>query len=196
MKIGFNNYCYSFKKQLVAKADVIKEQNNVPCKIYRLSKKEDARYFEDLKHSHDWAGYKLLIGVAYDLKNPPAASQIYSLEDENEKCLGYVETRENNDDKEIIYIETCPSEKHQNKERKYKFIGETLMSFIAGLAKKDYAENIVVPSALAEAWGFYTDCCGFYEDKYNTYGLYLPRGKYDDLINQNKGNTKNFIKYV
>lgn len=196
MKIGFNNFIPSFKKQLVANANIIKGKEPVDCKIYSLSKKEDKTYFADLKHSHDWAGYKLLIGVAYDLKNPPVSSQIYSLEDENGKCLGYVETRENNDDKEIIFIETCPSEKHQNKGRKYKFIGETLMSFVAGLAKKEHAENIVVPSALVEAWGFYTDCCGFYEDKYDTYGLYLPFGKYDNLINKNKENTKNFIKYV
>lgn len=196
MKIGFNNFIPSFKKQLVANANVIKGKEPVVCKIYSLSKKEDKTYFADLKHSQDWAGYKLLIGVAYDLKNQPVSSRIYSLEDENEKCLGYVETRENNDDKEIIFIETCPSEKHQNKERKYKFIGETLMSFVAGLAKKEHAENIVVPSALPEAWGFYTDCCGFYEDKYDIFGLYLPFGEYDNLINQNKENTKNFIKYV
>lgn len=196
MKIGFNNYIPSFKKQLVAEANVVKGQKPVPCKIYSLSNKEDKTYFEDLKHSFDWKGYHLILGAAYDLKNSPANSKIYALEDENEKCLGYVETRETAEDKEIVFIETCPNSKHQNKLRKYKFIGETLMSFVVGLAKKENASNVVVPCVLNEAWGFYTDGCGFYDDLYNVLGLYLPCNEYDNLINKNKNNTKKFITYV
>ena len=53
MRINFNNFI-SFQKKLVANCSIKNNEQKEDCKIYKLNKKEDRRYFLDLSKNKEW----------------------------------------------------------------------------------------------------------------------------------------------
>ena len=201
MKINSLSSFISFKKSLVANCSVLHEcQGPLPCSIYRLSEREDSDYFELLPNKKDWENARYLNYLIEDLNalsDFPYFS-IYTLENKDGECLGYTEIAENtNDSYEILLLETAPKfiSKNTKNPKFYKYIGETLIAFLAKKSLKEKKSFLdVEPSVTAEQ--FYTHNCFFKKPHNNDSPYFLKRSKYKKIISQNEEHTSSKIRFV
>lgn len=201
MKINSVKGFISFKKSLVANCSVLHtSQGSIPCSVYKLSEKEDSDYFELLPNKTDWDDARYLCYLMQDLKvlsDFPYFS-IYTLENKRGDCLGYTEIAENsNDSYEILLLETAPKfiSKNTKSTKQYRYIGETLIAFLAKKSMKEKKSFLdVEPSVTAEQ--FYTHNCFFKKPKDNDNPYFLQRSKYKKIIAQNEKHTSSKIRFV
>ena len=199
MKILQSYSNISFQKKLVAKASVSvadATDKNIPCKIYKLSSEKDKKYFDKMPNIADWENSEFLDDFKRELKFEDKYSEIYSIEDKNENCLGLMELLDDvkSEMKSVIYLETCPVNASTNENRKVKYVGESLLAFVAALAKKRKTKVLTVPVFLSSAESFYKDKCGF-EQGFSC-GLNMFEDKYNQLIDGNAKHTGHKIKLV
>lgn len=190
----------SFKKTLVAKTNILK--NNQPCSvsIYELKKREDKDYFEKLLDDKKWKNSRFLVfmkkhfekSVRYKFTGGPNL-KFYSLEDKKQNCLGLVEVDNSRfDTQNILYIESFPLNK---KNKEYKYIGETLLAFLTKqqqmkIKPKKLFINFVVTGAepfyLKSHFGFENTCKQ----------MSLRKDNQKLLIESNKEHTQSEIELV
>lgn len=190
----------SFQKTLVANCAVIKKDNTkVPCSIYDLNQHEDSDYFEKIPNKTDWNGARYLCYLKEDLAefDDKPNRKIYSLENKNGDCFGYSEVLYDDDNiNEILFLETVPTQNFSSREKSsFKYIGETLLSFIVKQSKEQKVKNIEVQASIAST-NFYKDKCFFRLPKKETAPLYLINRDFSKLIKQNEEHTKSSIELV
>lgn len=192
MKINFNKNI-PFEKKLRASCSVLKNGSNIPCKIYQLEpeNEEDRTYFEKEKNKNLWQD-SVFWGEIKDIFDTVYLNEdIFVLEDNEGNCLNITNTANLGKTTELVMIETAPSVKKAG----YKYIGETMLSFVLGLIKKGSSNIFSVPIYRAEAKEFYVDKCGLKDEK-SPYGLYMDKSDFDKLIIQNQNHTQNTINYL
>lgn len=201
MKISSIFNFISFKKSLVANCAVVHDNKGVlPCSIYRLSEREDSDYFDKIPNKSDWSNAKYLGYLVDDLKSLSKLPyfSIFALENEEGDCLGYTEITENsNDSYEILLLETAPKLVSWNTKnpKTYKYIGETLIAFLAKKCMKEKKFFLYVePSVPAEQ--FYTHNCFFKKPKDINHSYFLKRSKYKKIISKNEGHTSSHIRFI
>lgn len=196
MNISPVNFNISFGKKLTAKAAVIENREKLPCRIYKLSTEKDADYFEEIRNAEDWKSAEFIKPLKNILSDISEYEEFYALEDKNDNCLGVICLVENKKTKRksVSYIETCPKDAYENTERNIKYVGETLLSFVTALAKKDKSRLLSIPVALQSAEAFYTEKCGFINR--GIAGMTLFPEQYENLLKQNEEHTKSKIKFV
>lgn len=185
----------NFQKRLVAKVKGEKEDSK-EYKIYRLDKK-DRNYITDV--INDWQGGMFFMDVLDDLESNKDEYQIYVLEDNKKHCLSYAEISTKSPYfNQLLFIETKPSLSYKNKERKTKYAGETMLSFLLGLTKATSKDkHFEVPHVLSTSYSFYVDKCGFKNHEGKSKMLvYKPREEFDSLIEQNKNHTDSTIEIL
>ncbi|MBQ8475744.1 GNAT family N-acetyltransferase [bacterium] len=198
MKVHFSDI--SFQKQLVAKCSVLKNSRPYKCNLYELDSNEDKDYFTDKKRMREWenahywycfirkfSSFSSIFGNEDDNK-------IYALEHGN-KCLGVMEVKEHtNCDLGVIYLETNPKYRGKGK-KSVKYIGETMLSYLAKVAKGNDAEVFIYNSS-ESAYDFYISKCGFQEPKGEFATIDLDKSGIDKLIKQNESHTGRKIELV
>ena len=201
------NNAINFQKTLKANCKVINCNTQKPanCKIWELDKAEDGDYFEKLEEDENWQNSIFLICQVADFKIPFIPSEhYYVIEDENERCLGYALTEDKADECKLMYIEVVTSFKNDflgGREKEYKYIGETLLSFITKKAQKQGAEKIKLNS-IPTAVDFYQSNCGFevtgISSKYPFIEteMVLNGSKFNELIKHNEQHTTGKIDMV
>lgn len=199
MKI-FSNI--SFGKQLMAKCQVkTTSGGTIPCKIYELDKKEDIDYFCKLRKSEEWEDSEYLEIANQMILSPLLSDDLrtYSIENEQEKCIGFVSTQSFDfipDKTYVEFLETCPEYTSKNKKRGIKYIGQTLLTFVVGLAAKEDKKRVCIPVTAPKSKKFYTRGCGFRQDYNGKDGLILNAQSYDKLRVRHKENTGKEIEFV
>ena len=191
----------NFNKRLEATAAIIKHGKPIPCNIYSLERDKDINYFKDLVKDYNW-DCGIYTPFADDNINTLKNGLFYVMENQRGKCLGYTQiSRENinnrNNDKaiNILLLETCPSYASHHRRRKGKYIGETLIAFIAALAKRTNTDSVCVPYPAEPAYDFYTQNCDFEKYLFEQPRLILNRSKYDALLYRNEHHTKHKIEF-
>ncbi|MBQ3641773.1 hypothetical protein II906_07620, partial [bacterium] len=162
MKISSIQKNISFGKTLAAKAGFL--YNGIPQKgyIYKLNKKEDKDYFEKLMRNRYWSDNNYLHFVQEEFEDKKVKNEAYTMEAENGFCLGYAITeKEAIKTKGLEYIETCPKFSSENEQRNVKYIGESMIAFLAQRVKRDRQKIFLVPAPVIDAVDFYTSKCGF-----------------------------------
>lgn len=200
MKITTINNNISFQKTLEAKAHILKDGEPMPCNIYSIDSDDKNYFIENLPGWENSKYYKKASALASTLtqNNKRRREDIFVLEDEKEKCLGFVITSESSGKlKNIDFLEVIPKYAGENKDKGVKYIGETILAFLAKKIKKSNLSELFIFSADSSAKNFYTKKCGFDDEKHiiiNT--VYLPREKFDKLIEQNAKHTKGEIEII
>lgn len=200
MKISFGKNQISFKKTLVAKCAVLKKDNtSIPCEIYNLTEKEDLDYFEKIPNKKDWNKARYLCYLQDDLQtlDEKKNRKIYTIESQNGDCLGYSEVDYNeNGTNEILLLETVPTQNFANKDKAtFKYIGETLLSFLVKKAKKEKAKLIELQATIFSI-NFYKNKCFFKSPKKEIDPIYLKKRDFSKLIAQNEKHTKSTIELI
>ncbi len=223
MNINSSKFNLSFQKKLMAKANVIKNNEPCPVSIYKLDRKQDKDYIKNLRENDsDWSYAYYLTDMEEQFEQAKYARLIngenlkfYTLEDENQKCLGLVEVDNGSIGKQnIVYFERFPA----NKEKKeFKYIGETLLAFLTKQQKTaNIPRKIIIKDAMDDAQPFYTKSNFLFRyelnplfvplpvfdsDDENGFArrlnqMILPKNKMDLLLENNKNHTKSEIELV
>lgn len=200
MKILSSLNKVSFKKSLVANCSVIKKDNTkIPCSIYDLNQHDDSDYFEKISNKSDWNGARYLCYLKEDLAelDEKPDRKIYVLEGNNLDCLGYSEVLYCDDNKnEILFLETAPTQNFSSRRKaSFKYIGETLLSFIVKQSKEQKVKSVELQATVASI-NFYKDKCFFRLPKKETDPLYLINRDFSKLIKQNEEHTKSSIELI
>ncbi len=203
MKINSINNFISFKKQLVATGAYLSNGESRPCFFYQLKGEEDKLYLNNILQEKEWKETELADDLADNLIKF-ANDEYYSIEDFSGNCLGvteiYNEKFKGKESKKIHIIETCPTLSAKNKERKEKYIGESLLAFIVKLCKRENKEMIYVPVVYETARDFYKSKCHFEEkireDEMEDLPVFLMKKDFDNLIIQNENHTQEQIEFV
>ena len=196
------NNSISFKKKLMANANIVSDGKSENVGIYKLEPKnveEDRYYFERLQAEPEWRKGLFLKSLHRTMRYFGDDVHIYVMEDKNNKCLGLLEV---DDDiyaqkyQDVIYLETRSDLKNEDGKGKKKYIGETLMAFATKVFDKKHSEGISVGHPMYSAVDFYIENCGFEEDDSCEPQLLLSKEKFDDLVALNEKHTNSMIELV
>lgn len=204
MNISSVKFNPSFQKKLMAKGNVLKDNEPCPVAIYKLDKREDKKYLKDLYENADnWKFSYYLSFIKEQFAHPikyritkGQKLEFYTIEDSKNNCLGIVEVDNGKKDKQnVAFIETFPENRDTNE---FKYIGETLLTF---LTKQQQAQEkpreIIVKMAMLEAQDFYVKSHFEYMfDGCTTNYMFLPKENEDLLIESNKFHTNKEIELV
>lgn len=196
MKIN-NVKLVSFQKRHIANCSIIKEEKPEQCKIYRMEK-SDLDYFKKLKVKDSWQDAHYLENIDAMMKyRTLGGRQIYSMEDSENNCIAFCEVDHECNDSDILeFIEVAPTSSSNNKERKTKYAGETMLSFLTGYAIQNGKQTLIVDSPTQEAKEFYSKKCGMTERKTLTRtDFIIDEEGIDALLKRNKLHTGSEIEY-
>ncbi len=170
-----------FEKQLKAACAVLKNGVSKECKIYRISYEEDKDYYKKEETINDWEDCGLWETHRLWFEKNLLKDDTYVLESEN-KPIGITHVITKNGKKSINTLAKCP----KSDERGYKYIGETLVAYLARLCKQTGKTTLIVPHWFKSAEKFYVNKCGF---KNVDNCLCLDEEGLDKLISQNESHT-------
>ena len=146
-----------FQKKLVANCAVKGSDGNVPCSIYRIED-SDRDYFIKLIYKEGWKDYYYATLIDSDIRKNNV-DKIYVIEDSKSDCLGFMKVDTRFEDKSSLeFIEVKPEFKAKNTDRQLKYIGETMLNFLAQITQSSGKEFIIVPHPDSSAVGFYKKC--------------------------------------
>lgn len=192
---GFKNI--TFEKKHVANCAIIKNNKPVPCKIYKLEEGDEDYYCKKLKTS-TWKNCLFSFGDCPRPKGYFIHRDHFVIEDEKERCISFCEVEPNATPFEahLHAIETAPKYSSANGKRKAKYIGETLIAFLAMHYQK-MNKNLYVENALGEAEDFYSKNCHMTKVREIIFSNYtLPKEAIEQLLLQNEAHTKTKIEYL
>ena len=191
------NINLNFQKRLVASATI--QRNNKPqeVKIFHLNEPNDNEILERALNTKEWMGTYYLPDLNITFLNDFEQNKYYVMEDKKGKllCASVVNERGKKKNK-LEYIETAPRLSKYNKgERSAKFIGETMLAFIAKNGKKDKKE-LVIPNVAqrSETKKFYFDQCRC--NPAGQRGAKMPFGVIDFFVKRNESHTKGVIEIL
>lgn len=191
------NLNLNFQKRLVASATI--QRNNKPqeVKIFHLNEPNDNEILERALNTKEWMGTYYLPDLNVTFLNDFEQNKYYVMEDKKGKllCASVVNERGKKKNK-LEYIETAPRLSKYNKgERSAKFIGETMLAFIAKKGKKDKKE-LVIPNVAQrpETKKFYFDQCRC--NPAGQRGAKMPFGVIDFFVKRNESHTKGVIEIL
>ena len=187
MKINSITTLISFQKKFMTNATILKNGKNHECPIYELDSIEDKDYFEKVTQDKDWKNADHLHEIKADFPENFPRERTYTIEDTNEKCLGFIniENCPEGNKIEISLLETCPKYARKNAEREIKGIGQALINFLIALAKEKKINSINIPIVQTGAESFY-EKCGFNTSIFPEDDVMLTAKEYDNALKKNK----------
>ena len=192
MKISPKQNIY-FLKKLIAKCDIKDNKSNTPCSFYQLED-EDRDYFIKLVHKKGWRDYLYAMLIDGDMRRKNV-DKIYVLEDEKSDCLGYMKVDTNFEDANSIeFIEVKPDCRANKSWGQKRYIGETMLNFLAQLTKLTEKSFLSVPYPDRDAVGFYKKC--YFTPKGQGRACMLTEDNMDKLKEQNYTHTGSKIEFV
>jgi len=164
-------------------------KNPTSATIYEYDCKDSSDYWDlyRISKEQEWVFADIIATKADDKYNGSYPDErIYALEDKSGKTVGLCNFRENKDKIEVQYIDSKSS-------RKYKYIGQTMLAFLAQKALYENKKELRINNASTLAFKFYKKCCFKYDWSELSNGqsdFYLKREKLHLLIRKNQKNTK------
>ena len=191
------NININFQKRLVANATI--QRNNKPqeVEIFHLDDPQDNKILDKALDTNEWVGSYYLPDLNIGFLSDFQQNKYYIMTDKKDKllCMCVVNERGNKKNK-LEYIETAPKLSKYNKgERKVKFIGETMLAFIAKKGKID-KKGLVIPNVAQrpETVKFYFNQCKCTPD--GKKGAKMPVDSIDCFVKKNESHTGSKIRIL
>lgn len=199
MKINSINP-FAFKKRLVARAVIGDKTNPQSVKIFHMNERKDYSELKRKFNSPNWKDSYYRDSFLSFFKDDYIPSKYLVMETKNGDmvCCANINDRKcSPGDKKshtsIFLLETAPElSSERDKNRKYKYAGETMMACIVSLAKKvknSYIELTCPDSTKAEQ--FYSKHCKF--EQKPKYRMILRSSIYDDMLESNAQHINNSL---
>lgn len=197
MKINTENL--SFQKKLVAKCKIGNAGQNQKVSIYELDKKKDIMELHKAYLSSLWDDNFYLEEYTDEFEKPDKnpEDKFYIIKDEagDVICISLL-NKQNPSENAIEYIETAPKVScYNNIDRPIKFIGETMLAFLAKMTRKE-GKNLSIKEIADRPLtkNFYFKHCHFTPRGDND--AIMPNDRLKDLENMNKQHTGKKVKIL
>ena len=184
----------NFQKRLVGLGAIKQEDISKGVKFFHLDELSDIADLKKARKSAHWYGNYYLNDVVagndYYIKN----FSVFTMEDESKNVLGFSILDKNDSCTILDIIETAPRLSCYREKRAMKYIGETMMSFIATLSgKKDVKVNVIAPRPKTK--NFYFSQCGFSKNIFDGSAT-LKRRNFKKLIKANEAHTGKKVELI
>ena len=187
----------NFQKRLVGKAKIPNGKKQQTVNIYHLDNEKDEEIFEKAMSSKKWIGAYYLPDLNVLFGCDFKVNSYYVMTDKKGSLLcASVVDESNKKNNELAFIETAPTlSKYNSPARKMKFIGETMLAFIAKKGRQEkkglYVPNVADREKTKE---FYFSQCGFIPS--GKEGAKISLGAIDSLIRKNEAHTGGKIEIL
>ena len=205
MKINSINNL-NFEKRLVAKAKIGQKDNPKKVKIFLMDKAEDYYELFDKLNMPDWksgcyeTAFLHSFACEYVTESFPK-SDFFVMENNKGEIVTFANITHNctkkSRDAHLNLIETSPALKtfsQANKNRKYKYAGETMIALLVKFAKK-YKESFIDLDYDDDAKDFYRKHCNFDVDEASGTAK-LSQDSYDKILKSNAKHINNSLKIL
>lgn len=192
------NYSPSFQKKLIATTSLKNCGEKMPCNIYLLNSSEDEDYLIDQVNETPWADAYYFSTICKDfIENKYYTHPLvgfYSMEDEDGNCLAILEEIKysSGSRRSIEFLEVVPTHAERTSNRKIKYIGETMVAFLAALSDKKSELFVGLPADDAK---FFWYNLGFEKKNKRYVSMSLPVNKLDALVKRNEEHTGSKIEF-
>ena len=189
----------AFQKNLTATCSIGQTGSSKKAFIYELDRPEDRIILYKIFYDKKWQYNNYLNEITEEYEKPDKNSQekyfIIEDKDKNILCISVLNTS-NEKENVLEYIETAPTLSCYNRNsRPIKFIGETMIAFLAKLTKRERKDLFVLeiaPKPLTR--NFYFIHCGFNPVPENN--AIMPKEKLDTIIKMNERHTGSKIEIL
>jgi len=139
----------------------IRQNKNVEATLVEFDCKDLSDIDEMAKLNSDWTYKEDVISNMIDLyqihqmkvpKKSPMA--FFALENDNGEIIGFSQIKKENPEIVLNFLES-------EKNGRYKYIGQNIISCLCSLADSEYFKRICIPAPTSSAFNFYTKKCGF-----------------------------------
>ena len=186
----------SFLKTIRGKGAIVKDGTSTPVSIFEYDKKEDLINFESLKRKQSWRGsYYLADMICFGEKYMDQGFKIHTLEDGKNSILAYAVSQDEGENLNILLLETAPKLSLYNSNRKERYIGETMVAFLAQHALSQ-GKNLTVDQVAdrPKTSDFYFSLCKF--SRLGDEGAILKRKTAPKLLQDNEVHTGKKIELI
>ncbi len=196
MKINTGFSSLSFLKTLKTKGAIKYEEKSIPVFVYQLDKEEDLAQIASLEKEKDWKdSYYLPDMIRYRKEYLEDGLGIYTLEDKNENILSFCLTDESPFNLKINLLETAPKLSRYNKDRVTRFIGETMITSMA-LVAKSKNKNLFIQGVAnrPKTRDFYFSLCKF--SPFGKENAILKKRTIPKLVQSNEKHTGQKVELI
>lgn len=167
MKIESHKNNINFQKHLVANATIKSDNKQEKVKIYQFDNSKDLQDLINAQKTKSWENNFYLNDSIIDFERFFGNFDYYTMENNNKDilCFSIVDNKRKKHTK-LEYLETAPKLSCYNaSSRPFKYIGETMMAFLAHLAQKEDKDFLVdFVAERPKTQNFYFKQCGFKKD--------------------------------
>lgn len=192
-----NNNCdVAFLKTLKAKGGIKYQNKILPVFIYQLDDNEDLIEIRGLRAQTNWQGSYYLDDVAIFGKNYlNRGFNIHTIENDTGNILCYSLIDEAPKQVDVILLETAPKLSRYNSNRDVKYIGETMVAFLATLAKSKNKDLVVKGVAdRRKTQDFYFSLCKF--SRLGDENAILKKRTVKKLVESNEKHTGKKVELI
>ena len=136
----------------------IRQNKVAKATIYQFDCKDYSDIEEISRLDDDWQFKNVIlskmIGIYNSLSYKQNHCSFYTMENDEGRTIGLLQTKDYKPELDLDYIES-------KGEGRYKYIGQSMLSFLCKFALENDFKNIYVPIPVLEAWDFYTKVCKF-----------------------------------
>ncbi len=196
MKINNNFSSLSFLKTLKTKGAIKYQDKTIPVFVYQLDKEEDLAQIASLKKKKDWKdSYYLPDMITFCKEYLEQGLGIYTLEDKNENTLSFCLTDESLFNLKISLLETAPKLSRYNEDRIIRFIGETMVTSMALIAKSKN-KNLFIQGVAdrPKTRDFYFSLCKF--SPFGEENAILKKRTIPKLVQNNEKHTGQKVELI
>ena len=188
-----------FQKKLIATCAIGQSDKSKKACIYELDSQKDSFELHKMYYDNKWQNNNYLEEITEEYERPNRRKQdryfIIEDQDKNIVCISVLDTCGNSQNT-LEYIETAPSLSCYNiNSRPIKFIGETMIAFLAKLTQQQKKDLFVLEVAPKEPTrNFYFEHCGFTSIPENN--AIMNKDKLEGLIRMNEDHTGSKIEII
>lgn len=196
MRINNNLSTLPFLKILKASGAIKDKDKITPVSIYQLDDNEDLIEIRNLKTKPNWQGNYYLDDVAIFGKNYlNRGFDIHTIENDTGDILCYSLIDETQNHVDVILLETAPKLSRYNSNRDVKYIGETMVAFLATFAKSKNKDLIVRGVAdRRKTQDFYFSLCKF--SRMGDENAVLKKRTVKKLVENNEKHTGKKVELI
>ena len=189
-----NTQNINFQKKLIGLGAVKQEDISKAVKFFQLDELSDMHDLKQARKSVDWFGNYYLNDVVNGKGYHIQKYDVFTMEDEAQNILGFSIIDRNGSQTILDTIETAPRLSCYREKRPMKYIGETMMAFIAKLSgEKDVTVRDIAQRPKTK--NFYFSQCRFSKNIFSD-GATLRRRNFKKLINANEAHTGKEVELI
>jgi len=193
MKIN-NMQSVSFQKKLIGLGAIKQEDISKVVKFFQLDEVSDILDLKKARKTPNWFGNFYLNDVVKGNGYYIQKFDVFTMEDEAQNILGFSVLERSGPRTELAIIETAPKLSCYQEKRTTKYIGETMMAFIAKLSgNKDIVVTDIAQRPKTK--NFYFSQCRFSKILFSESAI-LKRRNFKKLINANETHTGKKVELI